>query len=111
MFTAGVLAAAPATLLLDTAVASTAIVFSTVTPVVRIVDAYGNGVALAGVSVDVTMGQGSVSPVPATADSTGRVHLAWKLSSNAGSNALRVSYGSLAPLVLSVTDSPARLRR
>ena len=104
-FTASVLPANPAALLLDTAAASSAMVSTTLHPVVRLVDAYGNGVPFAGIAA-ATVGQGSVSPVNAMADGTGRARFDWRLGGTVGANELHVTYGPLS-LVLNATGTAA----
>lgn len=75
--------------------------------VVRVADAFGNGVAGRAVVFSVTGGGGSVSPTQATTGEDGTASAAWTMGS-LGSNTLRATSEGLPPVDFTAEATPAR---
>jgi hypothetical protein len=71
--------------------------------VVKVTDQYGNAVAGIAATFAVTSGGGSLDVGTANTGADGRAQARWTLGSTGGSNAVRVTAGSLAPVEFQAT--------
>jgi len=75
--------------------------------VVRLRDAYDNGIAGLVVSFVVTGGGGSLSSASATTDATGMASVVWTIG--AGPQTMNASFGALSPLTVTATSTSVAL--
>ncbi len=87
----------------------------TTPPVVRVVDAYGNGVPGVAVSFTVTDGGGSATDTEAVTDANGEAAVgSWTLGTMPGANTLQATATGLSPVAFTATataGSPATLAK
>ncbi|HET7229614.1 MAG TPA: Ig-like domain-containing protein [Longimicrobium sp.] len=75
---------------------------------VRLADANGNGIAGAQVTWSVVTGTGTVSAAQTTTDAAGRASVQWSLGMEVGTQTVRATTGSLAPVQIStLAGTPA----
>lgn len=100
-FTLSLVAGAATTLEKFGADSPAAVVGSTLTLSVRIVDQFGNGIANA--TINWSASGGSIAAGTSTTDSTGVASVAYTLGETAGAYSLTASFGELTPLTFSIT--------
>jgi hypothetical protein len=102
----------PTTLTPSSAAPSTAVVGSTVTAAVKVLDDKGKPMQGVAVNFEVTAGGGTVAAPQASTDATGVASSTWTLASTTGTNTLVARSGSLAPVTFNVNalaDAPATI--
>ena len=102
----------PTTLTPSTNAPSTAVVGSSVTASVKVLDDKGKPMQGVAVNFEVTAGGGTVAVPQVSTDATGVASSTWTLASSTGTNTLVARSGSLAPVTFTVNalaDAPATI--
>lgn len=100
-FTVSLIAGAATTLEKFGSDSPAAVVGSTITLSVKLVDQFGNGIANA--TIDWSADGGSVAAATSTTDSTGVANVTYTVGATAGTYSLTATFGDLAPLTFSIT--------
>src|SRR5688572_26985223 len=102
----------PTTLTPSITAPATAVVGSSVSTSVKVLDDKGKPMQGVAVTFEVTAGGGTVAVPQATTDAAGIASSSWTLASTAGTNTLVARSGSLAPVTFTVNalaDAPANI--
>ena len=100
-FTLSLVAGAATTLQKFGSDSPAAVVGSTLTLSVKLVDQFGNGIANA--TINWSADGGSIAAATSTTDSTGVANVTYTVGETAGTYSLTATFGELAPLTFSIT--------